>query len=233
MGMLVAPCSIHRCRNRDRRHQQPARPCPRMCCLKGVDGDACAHARLPCISDIRSMLAVTEAGGIDYASPVPAFYALKTVDDIVNHTVAQIKQACSAWSAAAFPDGERRMMNTKAFPVLIAWTAAAQTSFAPLQTGKRPWKQRIPPPSANSAAEAATPVLVGKVGRLPDELRYWTGLKAARRDRRRRNPRDFTRKETTKLVLQVRAFKGYGPLVASRDAEYLVEAARWMAAGSE
>ncbi len=90
MGMLVAPCSIHTLSE----------------IATGVTGNLLTRAADVCLKErrrlvlllretplhlghIRSMLAVTEAGGI-VMPPVPAFYAQpKSIQDIVDHTVAR------------------------------------------------------------------------------------------------------------------------------------------------
>lgn len=91
MGMIVAPCSI-------RTLGEIAHGVTSTLLTRAADVVLKERRRLVLLvretpltaTHIRSMLAVTESGGI-IAPPVPAFYTRpQTVDDIVDHTVGRV-----------------------------------------------------------------------------------------------------------------------------------------------
>ncbi len=124
----------------------------------------------------------------------------------------------------------------KAFLLFVAFTAAAQTPFSPLET----WKAAVD--AGDSAAltqlYSKTPparVLLGKEDRrVSDEVRYWTGLKAAGVVGVDPEILAITPDgETTRLVLRVRAYRGYSPLVASLALVWTKQPDGWRIAATQ
>ncbi|WP_439622799.1 UbiX family flavin prenyltransferase [Gemmata sp.] len=107
MGMVVAPCSIRTLSE----------------IATGVTGALLSRAADVCLKErrrlvlmvretplhaghLKSMLAVTEAGGV-IAPPVPAFYTRpRTLEDVVDHTVARVLDLFDLESPSATRWGE-------------------------------------------------------------------------------------------------------------------------------
>ncbi len=104
----------------------------------------------------------------------------------------------------------------KALLLFVACTAAAQSPFVPLES----WKAAVDSADAPALAQLYSKtarVLVGKEDTtLPNEVRYWTGLKASGVVGIDPKLLEISADgDRTRLVLRVQAFKGYGALVAS------------------